>query len=192
MAPQDILVRPLTKTDFLAFMATEPEGCRYEFVHGEIIAMPGGSRRHSIVGTRFLSEIDKQIDPDRWTLHGSDRSIDMPDTVRYPDVVIDTNTDDDFSRWTEAPLLAVEVLSPSTKTTDLGAKAAEYRAVASLQAYIVAEPVEPRCYVWLSDDTGHFPAEPIEISGPIGVVDVPALGISIALSAVYRHVLKPR
>jgi Uma2 family endonuclease len=52
MAPQDTLIRPMTKDDFAAFMATEPEA-RYEFEHGRMIEMPGGTGGHSEIGSRF-------------------------------------------------------------------------------------------------------------------------------------------
>ncbi len=188
MAPQDTLVRPLTKDDFHAFMAAEPEG-RYEFEHGRIVAMPGGTGGHSEIGSRFIIVIGRQLDEDAYALHGSDRGIETDETVRYPDAMIERRPFDRRSRWTRSPVLAVEVLSPDSEKRDLVTKAAEYTAIASLEAYIVAEPDEATCSVWVRDAVGTFAVQPVKISGATGVIDVPVLGLSIALAAVYRHSL---
>ena len=57
------------------------------------------------------------------------------------------------------------------------------------QQGIVAGPDEPTCHVWVHGAFSRLPAQPIEIKGADGVVDVPVLGLSIALSAAYRHIL---
>jgi Uma2 family endonuclease len=188
---QDTLLRPLTKADFHAFMATEPEGGRYELEHGRIVTMPGGTGGHSDISSRFIIVIGRQLDEDIWALQGSDRGIETAETVRYPDVIIEQRPFDRQSRWAPSPALAIEVLSPDSEKRDLVTKAGEYMAIASLEAYIVAEPEEATCYVWVRDALGRFPTQPVEIKGAAGVIDVPALGLSIALAAVYRHLLKP-
>jgi Uma2 family endonuclease len=190
MAPQDTLAtRPLTKADFFDFMSKEPEG-RYEFEDGRIVDMTGGTRNHSAVGSKFLIEIGKQIDDTLWTVHGHDRGVELPDSVRYPDVIVDRTTEDGASRWTTEPILIVEVLSPSSRRRDLVRKAAEYVGIPTLRGYIVAEPDEPRCYVWVRDAMGQFPEHGDEIHGKGGVVIVSALGVTIKLGDVYRQVLR--
>lgn len=65
-------------------------------------------------------------------------------------------------------------------------KAAEYTALGSLEAYIVAEQDKPVCYVWVRDTMRNFPEKPHEISGKDGVITVPALGLAIRLGDIYR------
>jgi Uma2 family endonuclease len=110
-------------------------------------------------------------------------------TIRYPDAIIEQRPFDRRSRWTETPVLAVEVLSPGSEQRDLVTKAAEYTSIRSLEGNIVAEPDEPKCCIWVRNTLGEFLVRPVEITGATGVIDVPSLGLSMPLSAVYRHIL---
>jgi Uma2 family endonuclease len=189
MAPQDILAPLLTKADFHDFLIGEPEE-RYEFENGRIVHMPGGTANHAGIGGRFFFEIAKQIDEDRWMVFGPDRGIETPDSVRYPDTVVEILPVDPHSRWTTKPALVVEVLSPDSQKRDKVTKAVEYTAFQMLEAYIVAEPDKPECLVWTRDAFGHFASEPDVVAGEAGVIAVPALGLSLPLAAVYRHILR--
>jgi Uma2 family endonuclease len=187
---QDTLVRSLTKADFHAFMAREPES-RFEFENGRIIEMPGGTGGHCYVGTRFVTSIARQIDEERWVVHGPDRGIDMPDAVRYPDVVVEAFPFDVAARWTGRPVLIVEVLSPDSIKRDKITKAVEYTAIATLDIYIIAEPDAPQCYVWQRNEQGNFPARAVEVAGTSGVVQVPSLQLTLSLADIYRQLLRP-
>ncbi len=187
---QDTLVRSLTKAEFHAFMAREPES-RFEFEHGRIIDMPGGTGGHSYVGGRFFYHIARQIDEERWVVHGPDRGIDMPDTVRYPDTVVEAFPFDLAARWTERPVLIVEVLSPDSVKRDKITKAFEYTAIATLDTYIIAEPDAPHCYVWQRNEHGRFPATAADVVGTSGIIHVPTLGLSLSLADIYRQILRP-
>jgi Uma2 family endonuclease len=187
---QDTLVRPRTKADFDAFLATEPEDGRYEFVDGQIVKMTGGTGGHSAIGSRIVSLVDQQIDFTRFVVHGPDRGIEMANVVRYPDGVVEAVPFDAKSRWTDCPSLIVEVLSPDSGKRDKVTKAAEYTEIATLDTYIVAEPDKPHCYVWQRDETGNFPSQPVQISGAAGVILVPALGLTLRLADIYRHLFR--
>ena len=188
MAPQDLIAEHKTKADFLAFMAREPEG-RFEFEDGRIIDMTGGTRNHSAIGSRFVIHLSRQLDEARWMVHGPDRGIETPTTVRYPDAMVEELPSDGNSRWMRKPVVVVEVLSPSSERNDLGRKVAEYTAFDTLEAYIVADQDAAHCRVWVRDAMRVFPVDGIEIQGAAGIIAVPALGLSIALADVYRHVL---
>jgi Uma2 family endonuclease len=188
MAPQDLIADHKTKADFYAFMAQEPEG-RFEFEDGRIIDMTGGTGNHSLIGSRFVYLMTSQLNQREWAVHGPDRGIETPTTVRYPDAMVERLPIDGASRWMQKPVLVVEVLSPSSERNDLGRKVAEYTAFETLEAYIVAEQGAPRCTIWVRDAMRSFPAEGLEIEGAQGAIAVPALGVSIALAEVYLHLL---
>ena len=191
MAPQDLIAEHKTKADFYAYMAQEPEG-RFEFEDGRIIDMTGGTGNHSAIGSRFVVLLARQLDEARWIVHGPDRGIETPTTVRYPDAMVEGLPFDGKSRWMQKPVLVVEVLSPSSIGNDLGRKVDEYTAFDTLEAYIVADPDEPDCHVWVRDAMRAFSARGQEIRGADGIIAVPALGLIIALADVYRQVLKSK
>ncbi len=102
-----------------------------------------------------------------------------PLLVRQPDVmVVRAGQNSTDAHETTAPLLAAEVLSPSTATTDLIRKRREY-AAAGLEHYLVAEPAEPAlAYYRLVEGALHevrqMSSEPLTLAAPFSVRLVPA------------------
>lgn len=173
------------KATFYRFMAQEPEG-RYEYVRGRIMQQQaGGSLRHSRIGARFRDALTQRLD-DRRYIALEQRGVDTPETIRYPDVVVEAVGAPDDSRATTEPILIVEALSPTSEDRDLFVKPTEYLALPSLAAYIVASQDEPACVVWVRDQNGQFPRDGIDVKGLDQTIDIPALGVSIALDDIYR------
>jgi Uma2 family endonuclease len=83
------------------------------------------------------------------------------------------------------PVLIVEVLSPSTATTDRERKLPDYRAIPSLQDILVVSSSEPRIE--------HFRREPdgwkIHDLRSQGTLRLEASGITIDLAELYAGVL---
>lgn len=175
------------KADFYRFV-TAPEQCerRYEFERGRIVQqMTGGTKRHHGLAQRFVQIIISQISPARWDVL-TDRGVETEQSVRYPDVIVEPRDEDGDSLATTRPALIIEVLSPSSTARDLDVKPSEYMSLASLHAYIVASQDEPACLVWLRGADGNFPAEPGEMRGYQGTIDIRALSLVIPLGEVYR------
>jgi len=81
-----------------------------------------------------------------------------------------------------APLLAVEVLSPSTRRFDLMTKRSRYES-ARTASYWAVDPVEPSLTAWLLDEHGSYQQvahadavddEPFQATEPFPVEVVPA------------------
>jgi Uma2 family endonuclease len=77
------------------------------------------------------------------------------------------------------------VLSPSTSTVDLGDKVAEYLELPSLLAYLVFSQDEPKAWMWVRGEAGF---SPIVLAGRDAIIEVPALGVSLPLSAIYAGI----
>jgi Uma2 family endonuclease len=181
-------VRSFIKVDkaaFYRFIQTEPEG-RYEYEWGRIVQQQqGGTRRHVRIGANFHTVIVGQLDKTLWSvLEG--RGVETSETIRYPDVVVEPNTEPDDSISTRKPSLLVEVLSPSSVDRDLFVKPAEYLNLATLEAYIVASQDEPSCKVWVRDDQREFTDEPVIVAGLDARIDIPGLSLSIPLQDIYE------
>ena len=69
------------------------------------------------------------------------------DTVLQPDVLVCRVADLTQRNLPVAPLLAIEVLSPSTRLVDLNLKRARYEA-AGCDSYWVVDPTEPSITAW--------------------------------------------
>lgn len=130
----------LTLQAFLAWENEQPG--RHEFFRGEVFAMVGARRAHGCVVANLMRHLGNHLagSPCRAFSEGMKLQI-ADDTILYPDLFVtcdksDLSTDLVF----RAPMLVIEVLSPSTQGYDRSAKFALYRRVASLQEYILIDP----------------------------------------------------
>jgi len=80
------------------------------------------------------------------------------------------------------PRLIVEVLSTGTEAYDRGAKFGHYRAIASLQTYVMVIPGEPRVEVY---DRARHKWELEELVGSDSMVDLPAIDVSFPVGEIY-------
>lgn len=178
------------KATFYRFIATADKRHRYEYVRGWIMQQQqGGTFHHARVGARFVTLLDCLLDPKVWAVTGSDRGIDIGKSVRYADAVVEKLGAPSDSISTKAPVLIVEVLSPSSEERDLASKPAEYLQMPSLDVYIVASQDEPQIYVWQrSAETHTFRDEPEIIKGHDQSITLAALGVAIPLDEIYRGI----
>jgi Uma2 family endonuclease len=68
-------------------------------------------------------------------------------TIVQPDLLVTRRSDLTHKDLPKAPLLALEVLSPSTRHIDLGLKRARYETAGS-PSYWVFDPGEPAMTIW--------------------------------------------
>lgn len=177
----------LDKRAFLQWMQKQER--RYELKDGEVIMQAGVSRRHFTLVGRFVVAFTNRLDLDVWNVGPTDFAVEIGPDIRYPDVLVESVDPDGAALSTDAPVVLVEVLSPSSVGTDMVEKLAEYTSLASLEAYIVASQDEPICWVWQrSGEDRSFPKTPEEIAGRDKAIMIAALGISLPLSEIYRGI----
>jgi len=143
------------------FMQLPDDGARYELDEGELIEMAFPKVRHSRVGKRFYDAINPYVQGR--TIEGSPigevfsetayhwTHSDGEDTVRAPDVSYidyDRATKADPDGYFEgAPVLAIEVVSPSDTVQQLARKVAQYL-VAGAALVWVAHPETREVHVF--------------------------------------------
>jgi Uma2 family endonuclease len=137
----------MSPEEYLAFERVSE--LRHEYVKGEVFAMAGGSREHSLTATNILGELRAALLDRPCEVHGSDMRVKSAATGRYvyPDasVVCGRAKFEDTSRDTLLnPIVIVEVLSDSTEGYDRGDKFAHYESIPSVQDYVIASQKEAR------------------------------------------------
>jgi Uma2 family endonuclease len=176
---------PMSKAAFIEWGATE-EG-RYELVGGRVVTMPRPSLAHSLIVGNLYVALRNRLDRTQWSViqeFGLDAG---PDTLRYPDIVVDRAGGRPKSYTAAAPALLAEVLSPSTAAVALGDKAPEYLRLPSLLAYLVFSQDEPRAWIW-ARESGGFASEPKVLDGMGSIIRLPALKVELPLSEIYAEV----
>jgi len=148
-----IATEKLTFAEYLQY--DDGTNTRYELVEGELIAMSLGTGRHGAIAKfleRLFDDESRRIGQN-WTAQRFALGVRSPrggrwDTSRIPDVTVLP-----LEQWEDlanreavieldepAPILVVEVVSPSTQTTDYRHKRSEY-AVLGIQEYWVVDPL---------------------------------------------------
>lgn len=172
----------MEKPAFLDWLDRQEE--RYELVGGRVIMMVRARRTHAIIVRNLLFMLHTRLDPRQWTVIAEFGLDAGPRTLRFPDVIVDRVGGAPGDLTATAPVLAAEVLSPSTAAIDLGDKAAEYLQLPSLFAYLVLAQDEVKAWLWLRGESG-FPAGPEVISGEDEIIRVAALGLDLPLREIY-------
>ncbi|CAN5183411.1 Uma2 family endonuclease [soil metagenome] len=125
-----------------ALESTPDDGYRYELLDGELFVTPAPGYRHQRVSGRLHSLLDTQC-PGGLVVLSAPFAVGLSeDTEVQPDLLVaprDAFTNKDLP---SAPLLAVEVLSNSTRRTDLQLKWERYQR-AGVASYWIVDPGEP-------------------------------------------------
>jgi Uma2 family endonuclease len=170
---------------FLAWVQGREE--RYELDRGRVIMLAGGSRAHWQIAANLLSALRTRLDPDRFMVL-PEFGIDLgPESIRFPDVVVDAAGEASADLLAAAPVLIAEVLSPSSERIDLGDKAAEYLRLPSLLTYLVFAQNEMKAWIWTRGEA-NFPASADVLIGPDAIVRIERLTIELPFLEIYDRV----
>jgi Uma2 family endonuclease len=167
---------PLTRAD----LKTMPDdGRRHELIDGVLVVTPSPGFRHQVVlGSLFA--LLKAACPEGLTVLIAPFDVVLDDnTVLQPDLLVARRTDFTERDLPTAPLLAVEVLSPSTRRMDLTLKHARYEA-AGCPSYWVVDPDQLTLTAWQLRGSAYVeiayaePEETVHLQRPFSVDVRPA------------------
>lgn len=153
----DVIVRegPYTRAERDAL---PDDGRRHELLDGVLVMSPAPSIRHQRIVFRLAVTLDAAAPKTHIVLVAPTDVTLGPTTVLEPDVLVGRRTDFTEIDLPTAPLLAVEVLSPSTRLFDLGRKK-ELLAEAGCPSYWTIDPTRPELTVWQLTDGQYVAAE---------------------------------
>lgn len=168
-------------------------GFKSEYIDGRIVAMAGASREHSLIGVNISTALNLQLRHRPCEVHGSDLRVKVADSglFTYPDVTIvceepifvDTELDTLVN-----PTVIVEVLSPTTEAYDRGEKFARYQEIDALREYVLVAQDRPRVERFRRQGDDWLLTTWTE---PGTAVDLPSIGCTLALDAIYAKVVFP-
>ena len=172
--------------EYRAIVDTSEEKCEYH--DGEIIAMTGGTVKHSRLSRNILSLLDTKLQNTNFEAINNDLRLWIPDYRRgvYPDaMVFDGALQFNGDREDEVlnPLLIVEVLSPSTEEYDRTDKFRMYRSIPSFCEYLLirqnkifVERYSKQAQIWTYSD----------FDGLDQSILLESLNIELAIAEIYR------
>ena len=161
-----------------------------EYIDGEIVAMAGGSRAHSLIAGNVLVALRAALGDRPCEVHGSDLRVGMATSgfYTYPDVTVvcgEATFEDSVEDTLLNPVVIVEVLSPTTEAYDRGLKFARYRLLPSLREYVLVAQDRPHVEGYTRGESGWLPHQ---ADGMGAMVEIPALGCTLALAEIFAKV----
>lgn len=124
---------------------------RHEYLSGHVFAMGDSSELHNTVAGELFASIYAQL-PDECRAFMSDMKVkvEVGDNTffYYPDIVVACGPNERNQCYRSNPRLIVEVLSPSTRRTDLGEKLLNYSQTPSLLEYVIVHQDNPHVHVY--------------------------------------------
>ena len=160
-----------------------------EYLEGQIFAMSGASRVHSLITGDIFNNLYNQLMASDCEVHSSDMRVQpSPIAYFYPDIVVacgEPRFEDDVYDTLLNPIVIVEVLSPSTAAYDRGEKFEHYQQPTSLRDYILVSQHRFCVEHYRRQD---LQWEHTEFHEPEDVIPLISIGCEIVLQDIYRRV----
>lgn len=112
---------------------------KHELIDGEAYAMAGASRNHNLLVSNTVRIFGNHLQDGPCATFSSDLKIKAAANFFYPDVMVVCADENGDEYYTEKPTIIVEVLSKATRRMDKSTKLSAYKALPSLQEYVLIE-----------------------------------------------------
>ena len=177
----------LSVEDYIAMEEAELER-RFEYIDGELYEMPGGTFTHDNISLNLIYALYPQLIDSDCALHTTGMRVRVGETrYVYPDLSVVCGEPVYGNNGTTLlnPVVAFEIISPSSIYRDRVDKRDFYTSVPTMQAYLIIDQAE--VYVesymragrrWQRD----------EFDSLDDIIEIEALGCRLPLSAIYRGV----
>lgn len=181
--------RKLTPEEYLAIEREAEE--RSEFHRGEMFAMAGNNRRHSLIVGNFGALLRAGFRGRGCEAHMTEMRVRVAANglYTYPDILAlcgEPEFLDEHEDTVLNPQLIVEVLSASTESYDRGNKFMLYRGLESLREYVLVRQDAPHVEQFQKDDAGRWLLT--ETVGLDRELQLASVGCDVRLAEIYERV----
>jgi Uma2 family endonuclease len=181
--------RLLTTAEYLA--KERAADVKSEFFAGEMFAMAGTTRRHSLICSNLIATLRPLLRTHGCEVHGSDLRVKVSSTglYTYPDAIIacgDIQLEDEHQDTLLNPRVIFEVLSKSTERRDRGWMFMQYRRLPSLLDYVLVTQDRPFFERFSRPPGGRFELD--EADGLHTTMMLTAVAVALPLRDVYLDV----
>ena len=170
-----------------AYLQLEVSGAvKHEFIDGQMVALAGATDRHNRIVTNMSGHLWAATRKGPCQTYTSDMKLrveaDVMSRFYYPDIMV-TCSEDAHELYKVAPLLLVEVMSPSTASVDRREKLLAYQRVPELRDYLIVSADERYLERYRRDDTEGWWYHEYRQDG---TVKLPHLGLELTLGDIYE------
>ena len=164
---------------------------RSEYLHGEIFAMTGASRKHNLITGNIAGELREHLKGKPCEVYASEMRVKVAASglYTYPDVVVvcgEPELEDDYLDTLLNPTVLFEVLSKTTERYDRIAKSGYCRALESLAEHLLVAQDEISVEQYVKQVDGHWALT--ETRSIEGTIELNSIGCSLSLKEIYDKV----
>jgi Uma2 family endonuclease len=178
----------LSIADYLA--GEEIGHLKHEYLGGTVHAMAGATNQHNSIATNSVAALHAGLRGKPCQPFNSDTKvrIEFPDHTRfyYPDAMVVCRPNPATDHFQDHPVVIIEVLSESTRRTDLGEKRDAYLVIPSLKALLFVESESPAVTLYRRKPEGGFTIE--HHSGAECIIPLPEIDATLSLADLYERV----
>ena len=175
----------MNRDAYRQWAAAQPRG-RFERIAGEVVAMAPERVAHVRVKANVWRALDDAVRAAglRCEALGDGVTVEVGEDTDYePDAMVTCGDRTDGEAIAAAnPVILVEVLSPSTRSVDTGAKLADYFTLPSVMHYLVVRADRPAIIHHRRQHDGTI----LTTLAADGVIDLDPPGFMIAVADIYR------
>lgn len=190
-AGSNVASHPITKVSAEEYLAIDRAAeCRSEFLDGEIIAMSGGSLRHSRLQINLAVVVEAALRGSSCQSFSADLRVRVsPRMYAYPDLTVvcgEPVLADERQDILLNPRVIIEVLSPSTENYDRGIKFRRYWGIESLTDYILVAQDQILIEQYSRQDAHTWTLRDYDTAAD--TLRIESIGISLPLAAIYDRI----
>ena len=179
----------VSEDDYLAL--ERDSDVRHEYVDGRLFATGGASLPHTLIVTNLVTGLRNRLRGTGRRVSSSDMKVRLADGRRYyyPDVVVSCNDrrEEPDAYTATRPVLVVEILSPSSESTDRREKLVEYQALPSVVDYLILSQDASALERFERDGDGWT----LATFGAGETVELAGLDLSLPTDELYEDVFPP-
>lgn len=172
--------------DYLALDEGSEE--KFELLSGVVVAMSGAAPRHNLLCANTIALLRTALSEFPFLVfdRGQRVHIEATGSYVYPDVSVacEPRFTDEQPPSLVNPRLLVEVLSPSTRDHDVGAKLGHYRSLPGLQEVLLVEPDRRFASHYQRLESGQWLITDLTE----GSVELPFLSIALPMDELYAKI----
>jgi len=179
----------MTVEQYLEFEPKSPR--RHEYLAGEVFEQIAGTPRHDAIATRMFAATRSHLERAPWQTFMSDTKVRIKAPMReyfyYPDLVVISSPawraeGGEQARFVCSPTLIVEVVSPVTQNIDRREKAQMYRAIPTLEEYVLIAEEESEVTIRRRSENW----QPVTYNALEDIAQLQSIGLSLPLGLVYE------
>ncbi len=176
------------KLDYAQYAAIPEDGKRYEVLEGGLLVTPAPSPRHQLISFRLQQQLVNHFgDSSPGVVFAAPIDVILSNhDILQPDLVVADRPQQVSLRGIEgAPLLVVEILSPSTRKRDRTRKARRY-ATLGVRHFWLVDPDAHRVECYRSHAHGSRYSLVVQAEGPAALSHPDWANFTIDLDALWR------